>query len=85
MMQGAPTLLIMTVPSLRRHFAFELSLPHCTDVPMRVVTLAAMQTDWASQGASLQSSIAASQINFQPLRLSVVRGCHQHLFILLYT
>lgn len=32
-----------------------------------------MQTDWTTQAASVQSSVAASQINFQPLRVSAVR------------
>ena len=78
-------LAILTASSLRCHFAFESSLPLCTDVSPVMVTLAAMQTEWASQAVSLQSSVAASQINFQPLRLSAVRDCRQHLLILLYT
>ena len=55
------------------------------DAPVKVVRLAVMQTDWASQAASLQSSAAVSQINFQPLRLSAVCSGSYHLHILLYT
>ena len=66
-------------PGRIRHVLHFISQCPSPKVWLRLCT----QTDWTSQGASVQSSVAASQINFQPLRLSAVGWDAQPLHLVM--